>query len=151
MLRIPNRYRDASRSEARYQGDGTIQRHDDTSPARRLIDAWLAGDAPAATGLLAAGATFHSPIRDYEGRDVIAAVWNDVAGVIAAARPTSVHEAGGETAVFFAGTILDRPVDGVLRVLADGDGRPHDVTLMVRPLAALKAGIAQIAPRLPAA
>ncbi len=114
------------------------------SSARRLIDAWLAGDAPAATGLLAEDATFHSPIRDYEGRERIAAVWSAVTGAMVGARATRVHDADRETAAFFAGTIQGQPVDGVLRVLADDDGRVTDVTLMVRPLAALKAGIAQI-------
>ena len=112
--------------------------------ARRLIDAFLDGDAPSATALLAPAATFHSPIRDYAGADQINAVWRAVAGVIVNARPTSVHERDGETIAFFAGTIRERPVDGVLRTLTDANDRVADITLMVRPWAALKAGIANI-------
>ena len=112
--------------------------------ARRLVDAFLAGDAPSAAGLLAPEATFHSPIRDYAGAERIGSVWRAVAGVVTDARPTSVHERDGETIAFFAGAIKDQPVDGVLRTLTDEDDRITDVTLMIRPWAALKAGILNI-------
>ncbi len=115
-----------------------------TSTARRLIDAFLGGDAPSAAALLAPEATFHSPLRDYAGADRIAGVWHAVAGVVADARPTSVHERDGETIAFFAGAIKDQPVDGVLRTLTDDSNYVTDVTLMVRPWAALKAGLADI-------
>lgn len=115
-----------------------------TTNARRLIDAFLTGDAPSATALLAGDATFHSPIRDYAGADRIGSVWQAVAGVITDAHPTSVHECDSETIAFFAGAIKDQPVDGVLRTLADADDRVTDITLMLRPWAALKAGIADI-------
>jgi ketosteroid isomerase-like protein len=112
--------------------------------ARRLVDAFLGGDAPSAAALLAADATFHSPIRDYSGAEQIGAVWRAVAGVVANARPTSIHEHGGETIAFFAGTIKNQDVDGVLRTLTDDGGRVNEVTLMLRPWAALKAGLADI-------
>jgi SnoaL-like domain len=112
--------------------------------ARRVIDAFLDGDAGSSVGLLAPEATFHSPIRDYAGADRIRAVWQAVAGVITDARATSVHESDGETIACFAGAIKDQPVDGVLRALADDEDRVTDITLMVRPWAALKAGIAHI-------
>ncbi len=67
-----------------------------------------------------------------------------MASVVDNARPTSVHERDGETIAFFAGTIRDQPVDGVLRTLTDDDDRVADITLMVRPWAALKAGIADV-------
>jgi hypothetical protein len=112
--------------------------------ARRLIDAFLTGDAPSAAALLAPDATFHSPIRDYAGAERIGSVWRAVAGVVVDARPTSVHERNGETIVFFTGVIKDQPVDGVLRTLTDDENRVADITLMVRPWAALKAGISYI-------
>lgn len=115
-----------------------------TTPARRLIDAFLTGDAPSAGALLATGATFHSPVRDYAGADRIASVWRAVAGVVADARTVSMHERDDETIAFFAGRIKDRPVEGVLRTLTDEDDRVSDVTLMVRPWSALKAGIADL-------
>ena len=110
----------------------------------QLIDAFLAGDATAAAAHLASGATFHSPIRDYAGADRISAVWQVVAGVVHDARTTWVHEGRGGTVAFFAGSIGDAPVDGVLRALSDEDGRVEDVTLMVRPWSALKAGLAGV-------
>jgi SnoaL-like domain len=112
--------------------------------ARHLVDAFLSGDAPSAAALLAPDARFHSPIRDYAGAEQIAAVWRAVAGVVANARPTSVHEHDGETIAFFAGTIKDQPVDGVLRTLTAKDGHVNDITLMLRPWSALKAGLADI-------
>jgi hypothetical protein len=112
--------------------------------AHRLINAFLAGDAPAASALLAPAATFHSPIRDYTGAPQIDAVWRAVSGVVSGAQPTSIHERDGETIAFFAGTIRNTPVDGVLRALADENDRITDVTLMLRPWAALKAGLADI-------
>lgn len=115
-----------------------------TTSARLLIDAFLTGDAPSAAALLATEATFHSPIRDYAGADRIGSVWQAVAGVVTDARLMSVHERDTETIAFFAGAIKDQPVDGVLRALADDDNRITDITLMLRPWAALKAGIADI-------
>ncbi len=55
-----------------------------------------------------------------------------------------MHERDGETIAFFAGTIKDEPVDGVLRTVTDENNLVSDVTLMVRPWAALRAGIAEI-------
>jgi hypothetical protein len=114
------------------------------STARPLVDAFLSGNASAAAALLAPDARFHSPIRDYSGAERIAAVWRAVAGVVTEARPTSVHEHDRETIAFFVGAIKSQPVDGVLRTLTDNDGRVNDVTLMLRPWAALKAGLADI-------
>jgi SnoaL-like domain len=114
--------------------------------ARRVIDAFLTGDAPSAVALLATDATFHSPIRDYTGADRIGSVWQAVAGVVTHARPTSVHERDGETIAFFAGAIKGQPIDGVLRTLTDDENRVTDITLMVRPWDALKSGIADIKP-----
>ena len=112
--------------------------------AHRLIDAFLAGDAPSAAAELAPDARFHSPIRDYAGAAQIDSVWRAVAGVVENAQPISIHERDRETIAFFAGTIKDQAVDGVLRTLTDESNRVSDVTLMVRPWAALKAGIADI-------
>ncbi len=112
--------------------------------ARQLIDAFLVGDWSSAAALLAPAATFHSPIRDYRGAQQIGAVWRAVAGVVTDARPVSVHEREGETIAFFAGQIKGSPVDGVLRTLTDENDRIADVTLMLRPWAALKAGLADI-------
>jgi hypothetical protein len=112
--------------------------------ARRFIAAFLAGDIPSATALIAPGATFHSPIRDYAGAERVGSVWREVAGVVSDARTTSVHEHDCETVAMFSGAIKGRPVDGVLRTLTDRDDRIVDVTLMIRPWGALKAGLADL-------
>jgi len=112
--------------------------------ARRLIDSFLAGDAPSAAALLAPQAIFHSPIRDYAGADRIGAVWSAVAGVVADPRPTSVHERDHETIAFFAGTINDQHVDGIVRTLTDDEDRVTDITLMLRPWSALEAGLTDV-------
>jgi hypothetical protein len=106
----------------------SIERHHMPTTARRLVDAFLTRDTPSAAALLAADARFHSPIRDYAGAEQIAAVRRAVAGVVANARPTSVHEQDGETIAFFAGVIKDQPVDGVLRTLTDDEGHVNDIT-----------------------
>jgi SnoaL-like protein len=114
------------------------------SPGLRLIEAFLAGDAESAVALVARDATFRSPIRDYAGAEQIGSVWEAVAGVVQTARPISVHEHGSETIAFFTGAIKAQPVDGVLRTLTDEAQRVSDIMLMVRPWAALRAGIADV-------
>ena len=117
-----------------------------SAAARSLATAFLSGDATTAAALLAPHACFHSPIRDYRGGERIGAVWHTVAGVVQSAGSTSIHERDDETVVFFAGTIKNQAVDGVLRILSDDDGRASDITLMLRPWPALKAGLADIRP-----
>jgi hypothetical protein len=117
------------------------------SSAHRLTEAFLRGDATSAAALLAPHARFHSPIRDYAGAEQITSVWRAVAGVITNARPTSVHDRDRERITFFAATIKDQPVDGVLRTLTNDDNRIVEITLMLRPWAALKAGLADIGER----
>jgi hypothetical protein len=115
--------------------------------ARRLVGAFLAGDAASAAALLASDARFHSPIRDYVGAREIGSVWEAVAGVVQDARETSVYERERETISFFVGRVKDRSVDGVVRALTDENGRVSDVLLMIRPWAALKAGLADVPSR----
>lgn len=115
-----------------------------STATRRLIDAFLAGDVSTAASLLAPDASFHSPIRDYVGAGRIESVWRSVAGVVQNAQPMSVHEHDGEAIAFFVGRIIDQPIDGVVRTLSDDESHVSDLTLMIRPWAALKAGIAEI-------
>jgi len=112
--------------------------------ARRLIDTFLAGDASAAAGLLSPDACFHSPVRDYFGADQIESVWHAVSGVVHNPQAESIYEHDDETLAFFSGTIKAQPIAGVVRTLSDESGRVADITLMIRPWAALKAGIADI-------
>ena len=67
-----------------------------------------------------------------------------MAGIVTNAQPTSIHEQDREAIAFFVGAVKGQPVDGVLRTLTDEDNRVTEVTLMVRPWAALKAGLADV-------
>src|SRR4051794_20372375 len=127
----------------------TERRHGGHSPgrldaARRIVDAFLAGEPQAAAGLLAQDAVFHSPVRDYAGAEQVVALWGALGAVLGAARSTRIHETDGEVAAFFTATVAEQGADGVLRVLVDGEDRVTEVTLMLRPLAALRAGIARM-------
>ena len=115
-----------------------------SAAARRLTDAFLAGDVCTAAALLAPDACFHSPIRDYLGAGQVRAVWDAVAGVVQDAVPTSIHERDRETIAVFTGTIKDQAIDGVLRTVTDADDRASEVTLMIRPWSALKAGLSEL-------
>jgi hypothetical protein len=108
---------------------------------RALVGALLAGDATTATALLPADVAFHSPVADYRGREAVTTVLRALTEVLGDARRTAALEQPGETVAFFAATVADRPADGMLRVIAAPDGMPADVTLMVRPLGALMAGV----------
>jgi SnoaL-like domain len=111
---------------------------------QRIVDAFLAGDAAAVTGALAADGTFHSPVADYRGRDRYAPVLTAVTQVVGDASATSVVERDGETVAFFTATVEGRPGEGVLRVVGD-----TDLTLMVRPLGTLLAGVERMKALLP--
>jgi hypothetical protein len=109
---------------------------------RALVGALLAGDATTATALLPTDVAFHSPVADYRGREAVTTVLRALTAVLGDARRTAaLLEQPGETVAFFAATVADRPAEGMLRVIAAPDGMPADVTLMVRPLGALMAGV----------
>jgi hypothetical protein len=104
--------------------------------AERIVDEFLAGNAEAVTTLLADDATFHSPVADYAGRERYAPVLAALTQVVGEASATTVVDGPHETVAFFTGTIEGRRGEGVLRVVGD-----TDVTLMVRPLSTLLAGV----------
>jgi hypothetical protein len=108
---------------------------------RGVVDAFVSGDAAAVVGALAADATFHSPVADYRGRQQFAPVLPARATVVADATLTAGHEAPGETVAFIEATIEGRRADGVLRVVVDGGEPATALTLMIRPLSTLLAGV----------
>jgi hypothetical protein len=99
------------------------------------------GDSAAIAELLAPEATFHSPVTDYRGRERAAKVLTALSRVVTDAEPARILEGPGETTAFFTATAEGRAAEGVLLVVADGDGLATDLTLMVRPLEALLGGI----------
>ncbi len=103
-----------------------------------LIDAFARGDARAAREALAPDAVFHSPVADYRGRDQIAPVLDALTRVVRVTATVAVHRDDAETVWFFTADVEGERADGVLRVR----GAPAaDVTLMIRPLDALLAGV----------
>ena len=104
---------------------------------RRVVDAFLAGDAARVVELLGPEARFHSPVRTYEGAQA-RAVLGALMQVVSEGELTAMHEAPEETVAFFTGVIGGRAGEGVLRV------RGSELTLMVRPLKALLQGIEEM-------
>jgi hypothetical protein len=119
-----------------------------TGTARDFIGAFLDGDAEGMLDRLAPGAVFHSPAADYDDPAAIAAVLGALTEVVRDAEPTALVEEPGQAVAFFTGTLAGREGDGMLRVVAPGDGPVTDVTLMVRPLKVLLAGVEQMKRRL---
>ena len=108
---------------------------------REIAEAFLSGDIEAATGSLTEDAVFHSPVRDYHGRERVAAVLGMVTHVLGRGEISSVLEAadGAESATFFTAQVGEGTLDGVLRVKGTSD-----ITLMARPLRVLLPAVKQL-------
>jgi hypothetical protein len=95
---------------------------------RDFAEAFLSGDARGAAALLDEDAVFRSPVREYHGRERVAAVLGMVTRELGRGSIEHVLEDDGETVVFFNAGELE----GVLRVRG-----ASDITLMARPLRVL--------------
>jgi hypothetical protein len=111
------------------------------TPAARFARAFIAGDADTMVAALAPDATFHSPVTDYAGARRVAKLLHAVVRVLPARTPTVVFGTGAETLAVFTASDEELALDGVLRVVADDDGRVVRVLLWLRPLDALLAGV----------
>jgi ketosteroid isomerase-like protein len=107
------------------------------STGQRIVDAFVAGDSAGIVELLTPDATFHSPVTDYHGSERVAEVLGGVVQVITDVRVTRVLEDGDATAAFFEARGEGRRAEGVLLVLASAG----ELTLMIRPLKTLLAGV----------
>jgi hypothetical protein len=118
--------------------DGPAEEGAPGGAGHALIDAFARGDARAAREALAPDAVFHSPVADYRGRDQIAPVLDALTRVVRVTATVAVHRDDAETVWFFTAEVEGERADGVLRVR----GAPAaDVTLMIRPLDAVLAGV----------
>jgi len=106
-----------------------------------MVALFLAGDAAGMAELLEPDATFRSPVTEYRGRRRVREVLAAVVQVVADRRLTRLLEAPGATAAAFAASVDGRAGEGVLLIADSRDGRVAEVTLMVRPLGSLLAGI----------
>ena len=107
----------------------------------RLIDAVRGSDRDTLTAMLAEDVVFHSPVQTYRGREQVVHLLTIIGTVLDAADVT--RELDGVT--FFAAYVEEHPVDGVLVQRTDEHGRIAEITLMLRPLAALQAAVARMA------
>jgi SnoaL-like domain len=113
----------------------------DMTTGRAVVAAFAAGDAAAVVGRLARDVTFHSPVTDYQGRERVAEVLAAVVRVLRELGLKQVWEGPNQTAAFFTARVDGRDADGVLLVVAPADRPATELTLMLRPLATLVAGI----------
>jgi hypothetical protein len=97
-------------------------------------------DRDALVGLLAEDVVFHSPVQTYRGRDQVVHLLVTIGGILEAFEVT--REAAGAT--FFATKVEEHPMDGVLDVHTNQAGDVIELTLMLRPLAALQAAVARM-------
>jgi SnoaL-like domain len=123
-----------------------------TEPATtRFARAFISGDADAMIAALAPDATFHSPVTDYAGARRVARLLRAVVEVLPPRTATVVFGSGGETLTLFTACDAELELDGVLRVVADADGRVARVLLWLRPLDALLVGVERMRVALSAA
>jgi hypothetical protein len=102
-------------------------------------------DDPGRAGLserLAEDVRFHGPVADYEGRADVAHLFTTIAGVMEEVEPVRELGLGSECATFVAGRVRGRTIEGVVDEHHDDEGRVVQVTLMLRPLAALEGAVA---------
>jgi len=119
-----------------------VSSSDDAAGARAaMVALFLAGDGAGMAELLASDGSFRSPVTEYRGRDRVREVLTAVVKVVGERRLTRLLDAPGATAAAFAATVDGRAGEGVLLVADSPLGGVGEVTLMVRPLGSLMAGI----------
>jgi hypothetical protein len=106
-----------------------------------LLEAIDQEDRDGLVELLADDVVFHSPVQTYRSREQILRLLLAIGGIIENVEVT--RQLDGVT--FFAATVEEHPVDGVLVEREVEEGRIAEVTLMIRPLAQLQAAVARMA------
>jgi len=106
-----------------------------------LLEAIDRQDADALVEMLVDDVVFHSPVQTYRGRDQVLRLLTTIGGVIENLEVTRRLE----DVTFFAATVEEHPVDGVLVEREVDEGRIAEITLMLRPLAQLQAAVARMA------
>ena len=106
-----------------------------------LLEAIDREDRDGLVELLGDDVVFHSPVQTYRGREQILRLLLVIGGIIENVEVT--RQLDGVT--FFAATVEEHPVDGVLVEREVDEGRIAEITLMIRPLAQLQAAVARMA------
>jgi hypothetical protein len=76
-------------------------------------------------------------VRSYREREQVLDLLTHIGGVLPELAVRRQVDEGTETVTFLAGTVGDRPIEGVLDEQRNADGRVAEVTLMLRPLKTL--------------
>jgi hypothetical protein len=116
--------------------------------SRPLLDALRDADRNALGALLADEVAFNSPVATYKGADMVLRVLGTAADVIDDLRAERELSSDDETVTFITGRIGENALDGVLVQRPAANGRIAEVTLMLRPLEALLAGVKEMQQRL---
>jgi hypothetical protein len=106
-----------------------------------LLEAIDRQDQAALEEMLVEDAVFHSPVQTYRGRQQILPLLLAIGGIIENVEVTRQLD----DVTFFAATVEEHPVDGVLVAGAGDGGEIGEITLMLRPLAQLQAAVARMA------
>jgi hypothetical protein len=106
-----------------------------------LLQSLQASGGQGLAALLAEDVVFHSPVRTYRGRAPVAHLLTIIAEVVEGLAPTRELRAGRETVTLVAGRVGKHAVDGALVESLDASGAVAEVTLMLRPLDGLLAGV----------
>jgi hypothetical protein len=98
-------------------------------------------DTHAAVALMREDVQLYSPVprAPFEGRDVVAAVFDFLATVTSAHHFVSVTHGENEAILWFNGALAGRDCEWIHRVQIDENGRIWRITDMVRPLSAILA------------
>jgi ketosteroid isomerase-like protein len=106
-----------------------------------LLRAIRERDRSALAAMVADDVVFHGPVTTYRGRDQVVhllALTGSVLQDVTATREV-------ETVTFIRGYSDGEELDGVLVEIRDADGRIAEITLLLRPLAALQAAVRRMA------
>ena len=106
-----------------------------------LLTAIRERDREALGALVADDVVFHSPTTVYRGREQVVELLTLIGGVLEDV--TATREL--ETVKFIKGRSEDDELDGVLVEVKGDDGRIAEITLLLRPLAALQRALVRLA------
>ena len=106
-----------------------------------LLTAIRERDREALGALVADDVVFYSPSTVYRGREQVVELLVLIGGIFE--DPVATREV--ETVKFIKGRSEDDELDGVLVEVKDDDGRIAEITLLLRPLAALQRATVRLA------
>jgi hypothetical protein len=99
---------------------------------------------------LAEDVTFNSPVATYYGRDDVVHLLTIISGIVEDYTVERELTRAEETVTFVSGRIAGEPVDGVIDRRFNEAGEILELTLMLRPLRTVMAGVELMAQALAA-